>query len=336
MLGWIGSYLSDRTQYVKVLGRSSREFLVKSGVPQGSHLGPLLFLLFFDDITKVIKSSMKLMYADDLKIFKAVRSVLDCSALQRDLDAISEWCQRNCLSLSIGKCKIMSFHRNHSPIHYNYEVGDDAVTRVFEIKDLGVIFDVKLDFNRHIEYVTSKAYSMLGFMKRICNEFRNVKALKSIYCAHVRSHLEYASCVWQPYCADKKRDIESIQKKFVIYALRRSVMRDAEFRLPSYVSRCDTIGIETLCRRRINLSVFFVFDLLRGRIDSPSLRSELVVNEHACLQVVIHRTDYGYYEPVNNLCRIFNPFSRLFVAAASRDIFRARVRSAVLPADHGL
>jgi hypothetical protein len=230
----------------------------------------------------------------------------------------------------------MSFHRNHSPIHYGYDVGAEAVKRVFEIKDLGVFFDVKLDFHRHVEYITSKAYCMLGFVKRICHEFRNVKALKSIYCAHVRSHLEYASCVWQPHCADKKEDIESIQRKFMMYALRRSVRRDANFRLPSYVSRCESIGLETLCRRRTNLSVFFAYDLLRGRIDSPSLRSLLVVNEHGCLRVVQHRTDYGYYEPVNNLCRVFNPFSRLFVASASRDIFRSRVRSEVLPPNHGL
>lgn len=161
---------------------------------------------------------------------------------------------------------------------------------------------------------------MLGFIKRICYDFRDIRALKSIYCAHVRSHLDYACVVWQPYCANKKAAIESIQKKFVLYALRRTVKRDENFRLPSYDSRCKNLGIESLQRRRINLSAFFVFDLLNNRIDAPELRSRIVINDQArhlrrlqFLTIKHRRTNYGYHEPLNELCMIFNTFTHLYI-----------------------
>jgi len=294
-------------------------------------------ILFFDDITKVIKRSKCLLYADDLKIYKKVKTVLDCSAVQRDLDEITLWFRSNGLAVSINKCNSISFHRNLHPIHFNYKIGDENLERVFQIRDLGVILDTKLDFKAHIEYVTSKAYAMLGFIKRICHEFRSVKALKSIYCAHVRSHLEYACTVWQPHCVTKIAEIESIQKKFVMYALRRTVRRDSNFRLPPYDSRCKTIGIESLARRRINLSVFFIYDVLTNRIDAPHLSSHVIVHqsnrvfrEYEFLSINTHRTDYGMYEPLNNMCMVFNYFAYLFDRSTSRNVFRNNVRATVL------
>lgn len=183
--------------------------------------------------------------------------------------------------------------------------------RVTEIRDLGVIFEEQLSFKRHIEYIVAKAYWILGFIKRICSEFHDIRALKSIYCAHVRSHLEYASMVWQPYCADRIMDLESIQKKFVLYALRRTVKRDEHF---PYASKCEAMGIETLARRRTNLSAFFVFDLLKNGVNAPVLRSYDVIfnvprrelRDHEMLYLNTHRTQYGYYEQVDELCRTFN------------------------------
>lgn len=89
MLHWIKTYLSGRTQCVNLMGWKSQAFAVASDIPQGSHLGPLLFLLFFDDVTRVIKSSKYLLYADDLKIYRRVRSLNDCLALQSDISALN-------------------------------------------------------------------------------------------------------------------------------------------------------------------------------------------------------------------------------------------------------
>lgn len=334
LLQWIQSYLSGRTQYVKIMGWKSQHFDVSSGIPQGSHLGPLLFLIFFNDVTAVMKSSSCSLFADDLKMYKEVRTFKDCLELQRDLNALSIWCSTNSLELNIGKCVTLSFHRKINPVRFEYEIDMVVLRRVTEMKDLGVIFTEDLCFNRHIDLIVAKAYSMLGFVKRVCRDFHNIDALKSVYYAHVRSHLEYASVVWSPYYQKHNDKIESIQKKFLIYALRRTVQRDRNYRLPPYVSRCESIGMEPLWRRRFNLSAMFVFDLLRGRICAPQLLLKLQLNEPVrvlrrvnYLTLVRHRTNYGMFEPINNLSRIFNMFAHLYDLQVTRNAFRLAVKT---------
>lgn len=332
LICWIKSYLCKRFQYVKLMGHNSKKFEVKSGVPQGSHLGPLLFILFMDDVTRIFKT-MKILYADDLKLCSKIKSVSDAIQLQLDINALSDWCKRNHLDLNVGKCKTMSYFRKRTPIKFDYTIDGIQLTRVKIIQDLGVWFDEQLTFNRHIDYVTSKAYSMLGFVKRICKQFTNIHALKSVYFAHVRSYLEYASVVWHPHQFIHISRIESIQKKFLMYALRRTVHRDHNYRLPNYLERCASIEIEPLWRRRINLNVMYVFDLLRGRINSPNLASKIRFNNpvrefrvNEFLVVDFHRTDYGQHEPMNSIIRMFNAFSQLYDESLTRNVFRSRVR----------
>lgn len=336
LLGWIQSYLTGRKQYVKLLGHVSESFEVLSGVPQGSHLGPLLFILFMDDVVKSFKS-VKILYADDLKLLGKVSSLSDALLLQSDLDLLSEWCERNQLELNVDKCKVMSFFRIRSPVRFNYEIDGNRLKRVTEIQDLGVWLDEQLTFDRHVDFVTSKAYSMLGFVKRVCKQFTDIRALKSVYFAHVRAHLEYASVVWHPSSLCYINRIESIQKSFLIYALRRTVRRDCNFRLPPYLDRCQSIKIEPLWRRRINLNVLFVFDLLRNRLDAPDLlsriRLKIPVRSFRSAEFFVidfHRTDYGQHEPVNSMLRMFNAFSSCYDSVVSRNVFRDKVRSMTL------
>lgn len=337
MLQWLRTYLVGRTQHVRMLGCKSEPFSVTSGVPQGSHLGPLLFLIFFNDVTRVIRHSKCSLYADDLKVYREVKSLEDSLRLQHDLAAISRWCVENFLNLNVQKCVTISFFRIRSPVRFSYVIDGSVVKRVNEVRDLGVVFTENVSFNRHIEVVIAKAYSMLGFVKRVCRDFRNVEALKSLYFAYVRSHLEYASLVWSPYYQSHIDSIESIQKDFLIYALRRTVRRGQDYRLPSYVSRCESIGLESLSRRRFNLAALFVYDILTGRVDSPELLDKFKVNvptrnfrNSRYLVLARHRSNYGLFEPVNNLSRIFNLFSHHQAVSATRGAFRSLVRSTVL------
>lgn len=336
LLAWITSYLSGRSQYVKLAGWSSRTFKVTSGVPQGSHFGPLLFILFMDDATKVFSSSTYLLYADDLKIFKRIVNVLDASALQRDFNRFLNWCQINELHLNVEKCNVISFTRKRTKIEFRYSIDNVPLTRVVSKRDLGVLIDEKLTFGKHVEYIIAKAYSMLGFVMRSCKDFRDIRALKSVYFAHVRSYLEYASVVWHPYQDTFVNKIESIQKKFMMYALRRTVRRDENHKLPPYISRCESVGIDSLARRRVNACVFFVFDLLRGRLDAPKIKINVIQNPEPTrtddfLIVDQHRTQYGHYEPINNMCIHFNRFSQQYSATISRDSFRNSVKSMKIP-----
>lgn len=338
LLDWIRSYLGGRSQCVKVLGYKSASFDAPSGIPQGSHLGPLLFIVFINDATKIFKFAKLGVFADDLKLYAKVNNATENSHLQDDVNRFYAWCKRNAMELSIEKCKSMSFHRKADPIIYNYTIDGTAIERVREMRDLGVTLDEKLNFKAHMAKIVSKAYSMLGFLKRICFDFRNPKALVSVYNAHVRSHLEYCSVLWNPSYAVHSDKIESVQKQFVMYALRRTVKRDSNHRLPPYNDRCSSLDLETLARRRENSCIFFVFDVLRKNIDAPQLlnffESMRKVPTHTHLlrtmnffRNVFHRTNYGSSEPMNAASKLFNKVSHMFIEGISREAFRTKIRT---------
>lgn len=333
MLNWIQSYLSNRKQYVKISGWKSSIFPVLSGVPQGSHLGPLMFLIFINDISNIFRNSSCLMYADDLKIFSPIRSITDALNLQHDLDLLSSWCQRNFLYLNVDKCKCMTFHRKKVPIEFLYELDKAYLKRVHEMCDLGLLFDEKLTFVRHIDLAISRAYSMLGFVMRICADFDNPLVLKSLYYAYVRSKLEFGSVVWNPNYESHRVRIESIQKKFLWYVFCKFGWQEY-IRFAPYDVKCKLLNIESLSNRRKNSSALFVFDLLSGRIDAPNLLSLIDFNipsrtlrNHEFLRLQRRRTNYGLSEPIRDMSSIFNDVSHLFEFGLNRFVFRKRLQS---------
>lgn len=129
---WISSYLTGRKTFVQVNSSRSNTFSIPSGVPQGSVLGPLIFVLYINDLCNRI-SSAKLLYADDLKIFRVIKSILDCVALQTDIDALLRWCDENGMSVNLRKCKAITFCRCLSPTIHVYTITGTALERVLSI-----------------------------------------------------------------------------------------------------------------------------------------------------------------------------------------------------------
>lgn len=331
LLYWIESYLTERTQFVKIGQQRSSMFPVQSGVPQGSHLGPLLFLVFINDVVDVLQYTDCLMYADDIKIFRTVDSICDAVHLQYDLDSMAEWSQRNRLSLNIAKCKIVTFHRKRQPVLFDYQINSEVLLRETQMRDLGIVFDDKLSFTVHIDYVISKAYAMLGFVMRICSDFKDPRAIKSLYFAHVRSHLEFGSVVWCPNYATHSNRIESIQKRFMCHIFKKfGWYRYVQF--APYAFKCDLLNIKSLEQRRRDACAVFIFDILSGKINSPSLLNLIDINIPSrqlrlstMLRIPQHRTNYGAKEPISNAMAIFNSVSNLFDFGISRVVFRNRL-----------
>lgn len=159
----IKSYLSNRNQYVSVNNYQSNTYIASSGVPQGSSLGPLLFLLFINDITSTIKSCKVLLFADDMKVYKEIKNINDCFALQNELDGIYNWSKENNLLFNIKKCKQMSYTYSKKPIEFKYTMNYKELETVTSTKDLGIIFDKRLTFNDHVNYIISASCKKLGF-----------------------------------------------------------------------------------------------------------------------------------------------------------------------------
>lgn len=187
---WLSSYLSDRKQYVRIGIHDSDLFNAPSGVPQGSHLGPALFIIFVNDIHDALSSTNYLLFADDTKIYSIVNDSNDDN--QSSITELSAWSTDNDLDLNIGKCKVMSLFRKRVPHIATYSITGLTVERVNSFTDLGVTLDVKLSFSLHYDAIIAKSFAMLGFIKRICSNMHEPYAIKSLYNAFVRSRLEYA------------------------------------------------------------------------------------------------------------------------------------------------
>ena len=137
---WFDSYLHDKTQRFFISGPASTWLPVKSGVPQGSILGPLLFLLFINDLPNVIQYCKVDLFADDAKMYKKVVTEEDCVNLQKDLDSVYQWSIKWGLSFNVSKCKLICVTRSKKLVLFNYNVNGDVLECVNEMSDLGVIY----------------------------------------------------------------------------------------------------------------------------------------------------------------------------------------------------
>ena len=316
-LRWLESYLVQRTMSVKIGDTISSSFQVTSGVPQGSHLGPFIFLLYLNDVNLILKCQF-ISYADDYKLYHIIKEPKDTDFLQLQLNNFTDWCTKNRMALNASKCSVISFSRKRSNIESTYFIDQTPISRVLNVKDLGIILDSKLSYRDHISYIASKASKSLGFIFRVTKNFKNIHCLKALYCALVRSHLEYAVPVWAPYYQNGIDRLESIQRKFVRYALRFLPWNDPS-NLPSYHDRCKLIGLDTLDARRNSTKAQFVADLLQNRIDCPTVLSSLNINVRnhylrfqSFFRLPFARTNYALNNPVRSMIRVFNLVSSLF------------------------
>lgn len=270
------------------------------------------------------------MFADDLKIYLSVSNLNDCTKVQADLDKLLLWCSINKLSVNVDKCKSMSYFMSKSPLVYNYTMNGSSLERVNKIKDLGILFDNKLKFDSHIDVMVAKARSSLGFICRFGYEFTDPLTLKSLYCALVRSKLEYASPVWAPHYNKYKNKIESVQKRFLLFALRFYNWGEG-FVLPPYEDRCQLLSLQTLEQRRVNSDLIFISDAMRGTIKSPEIydlikfnKSCKVLRHRRLLDTQIHRTNYGHNAPINRMSMLLNNCS-CFNTGISRKEFKRSI-----------
>lgn len=329
--------LTGRFQRVLFKGILSREILIPSGVLQGSHLGPLLFALFVNDIPDCVNFAHVLLYAEDVKLFFCFSSIDDSRFLQGDLEQLYRWCLSNGMSLNLTKCKKLSFSRT-TLIPTQYYINNYELENVSSFRDLGVIFDPKLRFHLHIESTVNKAKSILGFVKRWSKEFQDHYIAKRLYMSLVRLILEYSSVVWIPTYNCYIDIIESVQKYFLLFALR-GLGWDVNLPLPPYESRLKLINLPTLLKRREMLAVIFMVKLIQGEISSPILLQGISLNVPARLtthyvptKLPQCRTNYELNNPLRLLSKLYNDHYHLFDPSVnSLNYIRGAVLSQQLP-----
>jgi len=263
---WITSFLKGRKQLVKVNQSHSKLDDVISGIPQGSVLGPLLFVLYINDLPDKVVSDL-LLFADDTKIFKEVNSINDSLVIQKDVDTLNEWSKDWLLKFHPDKCHVLTLGKLANIKHaHPYSLAGNQLEHVFEEKDLGVLVDAELMFEEHIAKLVNKANSTLGIIRR---GFDNLtpKTITTLYSAFVRPHLEYAQSVWSPKLRKHVNMLEGVQR-------RASKLIPIYRHLP-YSERLKRLGLPTLEFRRQFCDMVQVYKHL-SFYDKDTIPSKLI------------------------------------------------------------
>ena len=213
ILQWIHSYLSDRSQVVAIGGELSSVKKVVSGVPQGSVLGPLLFTIYINDVVNQISPSSSIsLYADDIALYRSIRSPADYVILQADITAIATWVEEvRFLKLHADKCHFMLVSRKRTcsiaPPPLFAQAGT-PLQQVNTAKYLGVLLTSDLSWNEHIARICSKTRKLIGLFYRRFHHC-SPELLLTLYKSFIRPHLEYAPQVWDPHLV---KDIDLLEK----------------------------------------------------------------------------------------------------------------------------
>ena len=240
-----------------VRGEYSELVDVISGVPQGSALGPILFLIYVNDIPEMVNCSIK-MFADDTKLFRTVKSIDDCNILHNDLDTLSQWTNEWLLSFNVDKYKVMHIGKNNPKLEYTMRTENEnkILIETREEKDLGVWITNDLKPEKQVIAASQRAMTVLRSVKRAFVRF-DIETFSIIYTTYIRPHLEYCIQAWAPYYAKDILLLEKVQRRAtkLVWGLKDL----------SYEERLERLKLFSLEERRLRGDLIQTFKLLTGK-----------------------------------------------------------------------
>ena len=218
-LTWLTAFLSGRSQQVALNGVLSSPVEVTSGVPQGSVLGPILFLVYINDIAAGIQSNLRL-FADDCILYKPINCPEDHTVLQQDLNTLTDWATLWQMEFNIRKCNILQISNTHTKSTYTYTMHGIPLTYVNEHKYLGVWMNNTLQWHTHVTKTCNKANRTLGFLQRnLKNAPTHLKQLA--YRQLVLPLMDYCATIWDPYHQGDIKRLEMVQRRAARFVLNR-------------------------------------------------------------------------------------------------------------------
>ena len=249
LLKFIMDYLHDRDQCVVIGNIKSDIKPVLSGVPQGSILGPILFVLFINDLPSGLNPETNLaLYADDTKIWRSIKGQSDHEALQRDISYLNQWAFNNKMQFHPRKCKVLNVYNRPSPflgilptIQFHYYLGDSMLDLVDSERDLGVDITKNLIFNDQCNRLLSKANQQFGLTKRTCSFVNDIKRKRALYLALIRSQFEHCSPIWRPSGKTNTNKFESFQKSCIKWILSEEHISYNSY--DKYIEKCKQVNI---------------------------------------------------------------------------------------------
>lgn len=280
IIKWIASYLENRFMKVKINGHLSKPYMMKTGVPAGSILGPILFLIYINDLPSIFGNyCLVLLFADDCKLMMKIKTTDDTYRFQAEIDKLYDWCIKNRLKLNTLKCVMLTFSRGGDKIVVNYILGDNILKRVNTYRNLGITVDETLTFKPHIESLVAACNSTLGFIKRTAGNKFNTDTLVTLFNTYVKSKLMFGIVIWYPDTADDRDFIEGVQKRFTMLALREWPNANNNYSIRSYDVRRKSLNMDSIFHRYVSNCCVFIYDLITNKLKSDILINKLVWNQ---------------------------------------------------------
>ena len=260
LLNWICDFLTARIQRTRVGTSLSNIALTISGVVQGSCLGPILFLIYINDVVDLFSSSgFCKLYADDVKIYTDICHNEDAAkCLQINLDKLFDWSALWQLPLSYDKCTVIVFSDGHSNKQFRtHTLNNTPMHFVTEIVDLGVTIDTNMKFVNHFTNIIRKASTKANLIIRGFIS-KNAVSLVRAFKIYVRPILEYCSPIWNPHLIKDITRIESVQRHFT--------KRLIGMRNKTYEQRLIALGLESLEIRRLRIDLLTIYKIIFGHL----------------------------------------------------------------------
>ena len=318
---WIENFLLCRTQQVAVEGETSCTGDVISGVPQGSVLGPTLFLIYINDLGDGIKATVRL-FADDTMLYSQISCITDANQLQEDLDKLEEWESKWQMAFNVDKCHLLSVTRKTKRIPTNYSLHGQQLERVSNAKYLGVTINEKLNWSNHIHATAAKANRTAAFAYRNlkgCTPQTQATCFKTL----ARPIAEYASPIWDPASEELSTALEMTQRR----AARR-IYHDFS-RKSSASAMVAKLQLEPLQARRKVSKVNMMYRIMNGLVDIDAPSGLLVPAERstrghqAKLMVPYARTDIYRHSFFPSTIKLWNTLHQDSISACSLEAFSA-------------
>ena len=254
LLKWLENFLSERYQQVIVQGISSESGKVISGVPQGTVLGPILFILYINDITEVIRNASVMIFADDSKLIKDIENEDDRTKLIEDLKAVIAWAEENKMELNDTKFMLLQ-HGNKEDIKIPYQISENVTLEKSDFaKDLGILVDVDLKWRQQIATATTSATQLAGWALRVFRS-RTKEVILTLFKALIRPKLEYGCVVWHPHLISDIAKLESVQ--------RTLTSRIEHMENYNYWERLEKLDLFSMQRRRERYICIMMFKIYR-------------------------------------------------------------------------
>ena len=254
---WIHAFLTNRKQHVVVDGRRTPSSDVKSGLPQGSVLGPLLFLVLIGDIDHDVASAFVSSFADDTRAGKGIATLQDVDDLQSDLSSIYHWAEDNNMDFNAKKFELMRYGPSNEVKNmssYTTMTGEH-IQEVEHTRDLGVIMSSSGTFKKHIQNTVLSANMMCGWVLRTFKT-RHRTLMMTLWKSLVRSKMDYCCQLWSPNLTGDIQAIEQVQRSYV---RKISGMQGM-----SYWQQLSALSLYSLERRRERYILLYVWRILEG------------------------------------------------------------------------